>query len=91
MWEFHPANQTLRLIFESPGSEVLDKPDNITVSPRGGLVLCEDGDIKPQRMHGLTTDGRLFYDADGSGAQAKVHFATLNAGLALDHLDFLVI
>lgn len=60
VWEFHPANQTLRLIFASPGSEVLDKPDNITVSPRGGLVLCEDGDVKPQRLHGLTTDGRLF-------------------------------
>jgi Ca2+-binding RTX toxin-like protein len=38
-----------------------------------------------------TTDGRLFYDADGNGGQARVHFATLNAGLALDHLDFLVI
>jgi Ca2+-binding RTX toxin-like protein len=38
-----------------------------------------------------TTDGRLFYDPDGNGAQARVHFATLKAGLALDHLDFLVI
>lgn len=38
-----------------------------------------------------TTDGRLYYDADGSGAQERVHFATLNAGLSLDHLDFLVI
>jgi Ca2+-binding RTX toxin-like protein len=37
-----------------------------------------------------TTDGRLFYDADGNGAQARIHFATLNAGLALDQLDFLV-
>jgi Ca2+-binding RTX toxin-like protein len=38
-----------------------------------------------------TTDGRLFYDADGQGGQARVHFATLKAGLALDHLDFDVI
>jgi Ca2+-binding RTX toxin-like protein len=38
-----------------------------------------------------TTDGRLFFDADGAGGQAKVHFATLSAGLALDQLDFLVI
>jgi Ca2+-binding RTX toxin-like protein len=35
--------------------------------------------------------GKLFYDADGNGGQAKVYFATLSAGLALDHLDFLVI
>lgn len=60
IWEFDPTRQTLKLIFESPGSEVLDKPDNITVSPRGGIVLCEDGDVKPQRLHGLTVDGELF-------------------------------
>jgi Ca2+-binding RTX toxin-like protein len=38
-----------------------------------------------------TTDGRLFYDPDGNGAAARVHFATLKAGLALDHLDFVVV
>jgi secreted PhoX family phosphatase len=32
----------LELVFESPGPEVLDQPDNLTVSPRGGLVICED-------------------------------------------------
>jgi Ca2+-binding RTX toxin-like protein len=37
-----------------------------------------------------TTDGRLFYDPDGTGAAARIHFATLKAGLALDHLDFVV-
>ena len=38
-----------------------------------------------------TDTGRLFFDADGSGAGARVHFATLNAGLALTSADFLVI
>lgn len=38
-----------------------------------------------------TTDGRLFYDPDGTGAQASVHFATLAPGLALDLLDFVVV
>jgi Ca2+-binding RTX toxin-like protein len=38
-----------------------------------------------------TTDGRLYYDVDGSGAQGRVRFATLDAGLALDNQDFLVI
>ena len=33
----------LTLVFESPSPEVLDSPDNIVVSPRGGLVMCEDG------------------------------------------------
>ncbi|MEM9702379.1 MAG: alkaline phosphatase PhoX, partial [Planctomycetota bacterium] len=60
VWFFDPARQKLRLIFETPGAEVLDSPDNITVSPRGGVVLCEDGDIVPQRLHGLTKTGELF-------------------------------
>jgi secreted PhoX family phosphatase len=38
---------------------VLDSPDNICVSPRGGLVICEDGD-GVQLIRGLTTRGQIF-------------------------------
>jgi Ca2+-binding RTX toxin-like protein len=37
-----------------------------------------------------TDTGRLFYDSDGMGGAAGVHFATLTAGLALTNADFLV-
>jgi secreted PhoX family phosphatase len=47
------------LIFESPSADVLDSPDNITVSPRGGIVMCEDGGGE-QFIRGLTRDGRIF-------------------------------
>ncbi|MDP2055013.1 MAG: DUF839 domain-containing protein, partial [Acidobacteriota bacterium] len=50
--------QAIRLIYESPGAEVLNMPDNLVVSPRGGLVLCEDGTANPC-VHGLTRDGRI--------------------------------
>jgi len=60
IWEYSPSKEQLRLLFESPSPQVLEKPDNLTVSPRGGLVLCEDGDQLPQRLHGLTPDGSLF-------------------------------
>ncbi|EMI18795.1 protein containing DUF839, bacterial [Rhodopirellula maiorica SM1] len=60
VWEYIPAQEQLRLLFESPSPKVLENPDNITVSPRGGLVLCEDGDQRPQRLHGLTPGGDLF-------------------------------
>ena len=60
IWTFDPAQSKLKLLFESPSSEVLDSPDNLAVSPRGGVILCEDGDFIPQRMHGLTNDGILF-------------------------------
>jgi secreted PhoX family phosphatase len=59
IWVYDPKEETIRLLFESPGSAVLNAPDNITVSPRGGLVLCEDGSGE-EFLHGLTVDGELF-------------------------------
>ena len=38
---------------------MLDAPDNLTVSPRGGLVLCEDGDDE-QFVRGLDDRGHIF-------------------------------
>ncbi len=38
-----------------------------------------------------TDTGALFFDADGTGTTARVHFATLSAGLALTNADFLVV
>lgn len=70
VWQYRPrggrqgqlngSGGQLILVFESPGEEVLDSPDNITVSPRGGgLVLCEDGD-GVQFIRGLTQRGDIF-------------------------------
>jgi uncharacterized protein len=44
------SRPTLTAVFVSQSEELADNPDNITVSPRGGLVLCEDGS-------GLVVDG----------------------------------
>ena len=59
IWEYDPSGERVRLIFESPGKDVLDMPDNLCVSPRGGLVLCEDGDAD-NFVRGLTVDGSIF-------------------------------
>jgi secreted PhoX family phosphatase len=59
VWAFDVAAQTLTLVFESPGEATLDLPDNITVSPRGSLLLCEDGG-GVNYIRGLTLDGRIF-------------------------------
>jgi secreted PhoX family phosphatase len=44
VWEYRPwwRDGVLRLVYESPGAAELDSPDNLTVTPRGGLILCED-------------------------------------------------
>ena len=59
IWVYDPHEETITLLFESPGASVLNAPDNITVSPRGGLVLCEDGSGQ-EFLHGLTIDGEIF-------------------------------
>ena len=59
VWEYDPRGERLRLVFESPGNGVLDMPDNLCVSPRGGLVLCEDGGTD-NFVRGLTLDGEIF-------------------------------
>jgi secreted PhoX family phosphatase len=62
VWQYRPLTDDtgqLVLVFESPSREVLDSPDNICVSPRGGVVICEDGG-GTQYLRGLTRDGRIF-------------------------------
>lgn len=43
IWKYDPLHETLTLVFQSPGPDVLDLPDNLTVSPMGRIVICEDG------------------------------------------------
>ncbi|SEO76785.1 alkaline phosphatase PhoX [Trujillonella endophytica] len=73
IWQYDIARQTLSMIFESTGSDVLDSPDNLVVTPRGGIILCEDdasgdGDTHPlapgltdvNRLIGLSADAQPF-------------------------------
>jgi uncharacterized protein len=59
VWGYEPATETLTLLFESPGKEVLELPDNATVSPQGSVLLNEDGPVE-NFLRGLTPDGVLF-------------------------------
>ncbi|TWT92003.1 alkaline phosphatase PhoX [Stieleria varia] len=63
IWQFDPKQQKLKLLFESPNKPTLNMPDNLCVSPQGGLMLCEDNDYGaneyPQRIFSLSPDGKL--------------------------------
>jgi secreted PhoX family phosphatase len=62
VWEYLPVDKSsgyLTLLFESPRADVLEMPDNLCVSPRGGLALCEDGKNE-QFIRGLTRKGQVF-------------------------------
>jgi secreted PhoX family phosphatase len=76
VWEYRPhrSGGILRLLYESPGAAEMDSPDNMTVTPRGGLIFCEDDassahvDTHPlapgienvNRVIGLTHKGEAF-------------------------------
>ena len=59
IWVYDPGQERLQLLFESPHAAILDHPDNITLSPRGGVIICEDGN-DTEFLHGLTPDGEIF-------------------------------
>ncbi|MGQ0837725.1 PhoX family protein [Actinokineospora sp.] len=59
IWAYHIRSATLRLVYQSPGPDVLDFPDNVTTSPRGTLVVCEDN-TNNNYLRGLSRGGRLF-------------------------------
>jgi secreted PhoX family phosphatase len=77
VWRYRPADETLTLVFESPGPEVLDSPDNVCVSPRGGIVVCEDGD-GTQYVRGLTPQGHIFDFARNLGDESEFAGATFS-------------
>ncbi len=59
VWAYHPKEQILEVVFQSPGAAVLDFPDNITTSKHGTLILCEDS-TGDNFVRGLTKHGDLF-------------------------------
>ena len=64
MFRYVPATSRLHLVYESPGTSAISGPDNIVMSPRGSLLVCEDrvaGSKMSQRLAGVTRDGQLFH------------------------------
>ena len=67
VWEYVPTHNVgaldergeLTLLFESASKSELDGPDNMCTSPGGGIVICEDGDLKSNRVMGLRPNGTL--------------------------------
>ena len=76
VWAYRPGvgGGTVTLLYESPSGGEMDSPDNLTVTPRGGLIACEDDassafvDTHPlapgienvNRLIGLTQGGEAF-------------------------------
>ncbi|PSP16350.1 MAG: phosphatase [Cyanobacteria bacterium QS_8_64_29] len=59
VWRLDLRNQTLELLAEPRDPNVLQSPDNITVTPWGDLLICEDGD-GVDRLVGVTPEGEFY-------------------------------
>lgn len=77
---FDPRRQQLSIIFESTDAETqVDGPDNIAISPRGNMLLCEDGGSNPKRLIGLTKSGETFPFAENNIAMDAGDLAAVEA------------
>ncbi|MGP3950547.1 alkaline phosphatase PhoX [Streptomyces sp. 7N604] len=83
VWFYDPRRRTLTLkvllgVNPDPSKDgALDGPDNITVSPYGGLVIAEDGE-GIQHLFGATDDGRTYPIARNDlniGTEAEPEFS----------------
>lgn len=80
VWRYRPTGTDggeLTLICESRNREQLKMPDNLCVTPRGGLVLCEDSD-GVEHLRGLTQEGELFDLARNIGSSEEFCGATFS-------------
>ena len=81
VWQYIPRGNSggqLVLLVESRDPDVMEAPDNVTVSPRGGLLVCEDGDGQ-QYLRGINPNGAVFdfatHDLPGSNEFAGANWS----------------
>ncbi len=79
IWRHRPASDggDLTLVFESPGPDVLKRPDNICTTPKGALVICEDGPGSCF-LRGLTREGEIFDFAQNIANDSELAGATFS-------------
>jgi secreted PhoX family phosphatase len=94
VWALHPQRGILEVVYQSTSTADLRLPDNVTASPRGTLILCEDNS-GPNRLQALDRWGRVttfaqrhdLPNVEFAGAcfspNGKTLYCNLNTGSAL--------
>jgi secreted PhoX family phosphatase len=59
IWELDPRAERLTLVYESPGADQLNHPDNLVLAHTGDLFICEDNDAEVH-VRRLTPEGKIF-------------------------------
>ena len=77
---YDPRMETVTILFESQDAATqVDGPDNIAISPRGNMLLCEDGGSNPKRLIGLTKSGDIFPFAENNIALDEGDLAAIDS------------
>ncbi len=63
----------LELFIEPNDSAIVENPDNITVTPWGDLIVCEDGGAESpgNRLLGVTPEGRVYTFAHNAASESE--------------------
>lgn len=94
IWELDLAAQTMTCIYSSPNTTVGNMGDNLTISPRNAILICEDASSATtdmfgfgQRLMGITGDGNAYIFAKNNVvlSAAQLGAAGKDASLAADH------
>ncbi len=84
VFEYDPEAETVKLIYDSQSQAECENPDNITVTPRGGLLLCEDNSgattNSGERLLGLTLHGEIFTFAMNNITLASAYNTSIPGG-----------
>ena len=59
VWMYDIDAQTITMVVESSGPDMFDGPDNCCVSPRGGVLFCEDA-TAAQHVRAVSPSGEVF-------------------------------
>jgi secreted PhoX family phosphatase len=96
IWELDLARQSLRCIYSSPNLVTGNMGDNLTVSPRHGILICEDASSATtdefdfgNRLMGVTLQGDAYIFAKNNVVLSaeQLNAAGKQASLADDHRD----
>ncbi len=74
IWHYRPLGSDdgeLTLLFESPSQSVLDSPDNLCVTPRGMVLITEDGRYS-NYVRVLTPSGKIFNFAENTANRSEL-------------------
>jgi len=77
IWRLDPAENNLELFIEPNDPGLIENADNLTVTPWGDLIVCEDGSAD-QFLVGVTPEGDLYKFARNAVSHSELAGSTFS-------------